>query len=121
VLSNLVGNALKFTRRGGRVSVRVERSGREALFSVADTGCGISEAQLPYVFLRYWQVKETARLGTGLGLSIAKDIVEAHGGHIWAESKVGVGSTFCFTLPIVEKQADRTRWEGARSRAGAPG
>ena len=99
-LSNLIGNALKFTGRGGTILVRVERIGMEARLAVEDTGCGMPEAHLPHVFDRYWQAKETARLGNGLGLSIAKGIVEAHGGRIWVESKVGVGSVFRFTLPV---------------------
>ena len=102
VLSNLIGNAIKFTRRGGIVSLRVERIGSNAQFTVEDSGSGIPEDQLRHVFDRYWQAKETARLGSGLGLSIAKGIVEAHGGRIWAESQVGVGSSFRFTLPIVD-------------------
>ena len=72
-----------------------------ALFSVADTGPGISGTELPRIFERYWQARDTAQKGTGLGLSIAKGIVEAHGGRIWVESKPGQGSTFFFTLPAV--------------------
>ena len=71
----------------------------ETLFSVADTGTGIRPDELPHVFDRYWQAKETARLGTGLGLSIAEGLVEAHGGRIWVESTPGRGSTFFFTIP----------------------
>jgi len=106
-LSNLIGNALKFTDRGGTVAVRVERVGAEVLFAVEDSGCGIPQAHLPHVFDRYWQANETARLGMGLGLSIAKAIVEAHGGRIWAESKVGVGSVFRFTLPVAASPTEQ--------------
>ena len=99
-LSNLMSNALKFTGRGGRVTVRVDRLGTDARFTVEDTGCGIPDAHLPHVFDRYWQPKGSAsRLGIGLGLSIAKAVVEAHGGRIWVSSNLGVGTVFGFTLP----------------------
>ena len=100
LFGNLIGNAIKFTPSGGAINVRAEpRDGGEALFSVADTGPGISIDDLPHIFDRYWQARSTARLGTGLGLSISKGIVEAHGGHIWAESIPGQGATFFFTIP----------------------
>jgi chemotaxis family two-component system sensor kinase Cph1 len=99
VFSNLVGNALKFTPAQGKVRVMAEKGRRETHFVVADTGSGIAEENLPYVFDRFWQARQTQRLGTGLGLSIAKGIVEAHGGRIWVESKLGGGSTFRFTIP----------------------
>jgi PAS domain S-box-containing protein len=99
VLSNLIGNAIKFTREGGSIQVRAESIDGMLRFSVIDTGHGISEEQLPHLFDRYWQAKKDGRLGIGLGLSIAKGIVDAHGGRIWAESTVGLGTTFHFTLP----------------------
>jgi signal transduction histidine kinase len=100
VLGNLVGNALKFTSRGGRVAIDATANGGDVLFSVADSGRGIPAEHLPHVFDRYWQQRGTARArGVGLGLTIARGIVEAHGGRIWAESTVGQGSTFRFTLP----------------------
>ena len=99
VLANLIGNAVKFTENGS-VSVRARRREREVWFSVTDTGPGIPAADLDHVFDRFWQARRTARAGTGLGLSIAKGIVEAHGGRIWAESAVGVGTTLSFTLAI---------------------
>lgn len=99
VFSNLVGNALKFTPTRGEVRLRVEKGYRETHFIVSDTGSGIAKENLPYVFDRFWQARQTQRLGTGLGLSIAKGIVEAHGGRIWVESELGVGSTFRFTIP----------------------
>jgi signal transduction histidine kinase len=98
VLSNLIGNALKFTDDGGSVTVSVRDQGGEAKFAVTDTGCGIPAEQLPFIFDRYWQAK-SARDGIGLGLSIAKGLVDAHGGRIWVESKVGEGTTFVFALP----------------------
>jgi signal transduction histidine kinase len=100
VFGNLIGNAIKFTPKGGTIKVSAEpREGGETLFSVADTGPGIPLDDLPHVFDRYWQARKTARLGTGLGLSISKGIVEAHDGRIWAESAPGQGATFFFTIP----------------------
>jgi len=99
VLVNLVGNALKFTPEGGRVSARTVRLGDEVLFSVTDNGPGIPQGLLEAVFERFWQAGENDQRGLGLGLYIARGIVEAHGGKIWAESRVGEGSTFHFTLP----------------------
>lgn len=98
VLSNLVGNALKFTKRGGSVTVIVTAEPNGARFCVRDTGAGIASDQLPHIFGRFWQAQRTDRRGIGLGLAIAKGIVEAHGGSIWVESTLGVGSDFLFTI-----------------------
>jgi PAS domain S-box-containing protein len=100
VFSNLIGNAVKFTPKGGSIRVRGERSGGEVRFTVEDTGPGISEEQVRRVFERYWQGPKNTRKGLGLGLYIAKGIVEAHGGRIWVESNVGRGASFCFTVPL---------------------
>jgi signal transduction histidine kinase len=100
VLSNLVGNALKFTPRNGRITVCAERIDGEVRVGVIDTGPGIPAEQLPHIFGRFWQAQTSDRRGIGLGLAIAKGIVEAHNGRIWVESHVGLGSTFYFTLPI---------------------
>jgi signal transduction histidine kinase len=100
VLSNLVGNALKFTPAGGTVTVTAEAAGESVAFHVADTGEGIAPEHLPRLFDRFWQAERGDRKGLGLGLAIAKGIVEAHGGRIWAESVPGQGSTFSFTLPV---------------------
>ena len=99
VLSNLVGNAVKFTPRNGRISITAEPAEGEVRFGVIDTGPGIPAEQLPHIFGRFWQAKASDRRGIGLGLAIAKGIVEAHSGKIWVESHVGLGSTFYFTLP----------------------
>ena len=99
VLSNLLGNAAKFTRRGGEIRVCATAGEGHVRFGVSDTGPGIGEADLARLFEPYWQVKPTASPGVGLGLYIAKGIVEALGGRIWVESKVGEGTTFFFTLP----------------------
>jgi len=109
VFGNLIGNAIKFTPEGGTIKVHASRRGEEILFSVADTGAGIQPDELPHVFDRYWQAKKTARLGTGLGLSIAEGLVEVHGGRIWAESKLGHGATFFFTIPVVDAAAAPAR------------
>lgn len=100
VLSNLLGNAIKFTPEGGRVRLRVARSGDEVLVSVADNGIGISRSDLPHVFERFWRSQDSKEKGAGLGLSIAYGIIEAHGGRIWAESELGVGTKMTFALPV---------------------
>jgi PAS domain S-box-containing protein len=98
VFSNLLHNAIKFTPEFGIVTLSSEEKEDCFLFSIADTGPGITKENLPHIFDRFWQSKTTAHLGTGLGLSIAKGIIEAHGGKIWAESEFGHGTTFFFTL-----------------------
>ena len=100
VISNLVGNAIKFTKEGGEICIAARPAGKAVCFSVIDTGSGILDDHLAHVFDRYWTAHPGKGKGTGLGLFIAKGIVEAHGGTIRVESKVGVGSTFSFTLPI---------------------
>lgn len=101
VLANLLGNALRFTDRGGRVTIGARRAGVMVEISVRDTGSGIPASELPRIFERYWTVRRNApKGGTGLGLAIARGIVEAHGGRLWAESTVGQGSTFRFTVPV---------------------
>lgn len=102
VFSNLVGNALKFTPPGGTITVQAEAADRAVRFSVADTGPGIPEEQIPHLFDRYWQASKADHRGAGLGLAIAEGIVEAHGGRIWVESEVGRGTTFFFTVPAAE-------------------
>ncbi|WP_434045949.1 MULTISPECIES: sensor histidine kinase [Sorangium] len=101
VLSNLLGNALKFTPQGGRVTLSVHREGAMAFFAVADTGPGIPRENLPSIFERFWKEDAPGKKGTGLGLYIAKGIIDAHNGRIWVESEVGRGARFCFTLPLV--------------------
>jgi PAS domain S-box-containing protein len=100
VLSNLVGNALKFTPRGGEVVLRARPGEGRVVLSVADTGAGIPARDLPHVFDRFWQARRTDRRGLGLGLPIVKGIVEAHGGEVWAESREGAGTTVSFALPL---------------------
>lgn len=101
VLSNLIGNAIKFTPKQGRIGVAAMTSGSEIVFTVRDSGEGIAPEQLPYIFDRYWTVKEGNPTGTGLGLYISQGIIKAHGGVLSAESTVGHGSEFRFTVPMV--------------------
>ena len=104
VVSNLVGNALRYTESGGRVEIRASRDNGVILVQVRDTGRGIPEDQLGKIFDKFVQVKasQIATPGSvGLGLAIAKEIVELHGGTIWAESELNRGSIFSFRLPIV--------------------
>lgn len=97
VLANLITNALKVTTKGGRVTIGAT-DGSEVVFFVRDSGPGIDPAELPRLFERYWRSKKATYKGAGLGLTIARGIVDAHAGRIWAESQVGVGATFFFTL-----------------------
>jgi len=99
VLSNLIHNAIKFTPEGGAIRLRAERAGQSCLVSVSDTGIGIPEGDLTSIFERFRQLDRGDRTGLGLGLYISLWIVEAHGGRIWAESVLGSGTTFHFTLP----------------------
>jgi PAS domain S-box-containing protein len=114
VLTNLVGNAAKFTPEGGTVTVGARAVGPDVQFRISDTGPGISAEEASHIFERFWQARRTASLGTGLGLPIAQGIVEAHGGRIWVESQPGIGTTFYFTLPIAPRAT-------ASSPGDAPG
>ena len=99
VLSNLLGNAFKFTPEGGQVMVRARKVDDSVQITVEDSGPGIPAADLPRIFDRYWRGDRASRDGAGLGLAICKGIVDAHGGNIWVESTVGGGTTFWFTVP----------------------
>ncbi|HYE93125.1 MAG TPA: ATP-binding protein [Terriglobales bacterium] len=108
VLLNLLSNAVKFTPEGGRTDVRARLKGDVAEIAVADTGVGVAPQDVQAVFEEFRQVgSDAARRaeGTGLGLALARRFVELHGGTIWLESEVGVGSTFTFTLPVRACQA----------------
>ncbi|MBI5243261.1 MAG: HAMP domain-containing histidine kinase [Elusimicrobia bacterium] len=104
-LGNLVANALKFTPAGGSVTIRAEQDGAFVRFEVRDTGAGIPADELDRIFETFYQVGETETLarerGSGLGLAICERIVRGHGGRIWAESELGKGASFFFTLPAV--------------------
>jgi len=111
VLTNLVGNAIKFTEVG-EVGVHVTSENGAFMVAVSDTGVGIAEADQQKVFEEFQQADSSStrkKGGTGLGLTIAKKIIELHGGRIWVESSLGKGSTFSFTLPVrVEQQKEVT-------------
>jgi signal transduction histidine kinase len=100
VLANLLSNALRYTAQGGRVAVSVERKDEDVRFVVEDSGSGIAADRLPCIFEMFSRGGRFEGKGLGLGLYIARRIVEAHGGRIWAESQLGRGSTFFFTLPL---------------------
>jgi two-component system, chemotaxis family, sensor kinase Cph1 len=106
VLSNLIGNAIKFTPHGGSITVACDAGGQEALLSVSDTGPGVPTEVLPGLFEPYRQTAIATRMreGIGLGLYISKTIVEAHGGRIWVDS-AATGATFRFVLPLADGSA----------------
>ena len=99
LLGNLITNAVKFTSRGGSVTVLCVPEPHRVTIAVADTGQGIPRDQVEHIFERFWQAQHARRAGAGLGLAICKGIVEAHGGTIDVRSEVGVGSTFYVRLP----------------------
>ena len=103
LLSNFLNNAVKFSPRAGRITLRVTRTPARAVrFDVEDEGPGIAADHIPHVFGRFWQEKRTAHMGSGLGLAIARGIAEAHKGRVWVESTPGRGSVFSFELPFTE-------------------
>ncbi len=108
VMSNLIGNALKFTEADGRITIVLHAEGSDAVrIQVADTGMGISGSDLPYIFDRYYQGNtDNTSAGSGIGLAMTRELVELHGGTIGVESGPGVGSTFTVTLPRLSTEAD---------------
>jgi signal transduction histidine kinase len=115
VIGNLLSNAFKFTPREGSVVLTVDRVEESVRITVSDTGAGIDPGQLQHIFQKFFQADNQAQAavkGTGLGLAIAKEIVEAHGGNISAESERGAGSTFTVLLPIT---VEAKRRSGTRS------
>ena len=103
VLTNLLDNAIKYTPEGGRIAISaIEKESKEIRFSIEDNGIGIPREDIPRIFERFYRVDKGRSQdlgGTGLGLSIVKHLVQAHGGRVWVESRLGEGSTFYFTLP----------------------
>ena len=118
VLQNLLDNAIQYTLPGGKILLSAEPRGDEVIFTVADTGIGIPQADQPRIFERFYRV-DVARSreagGTGLGLSISKHLVEAQGGRIWVESEVGVGSKFHFAVPVFDSERSVARVASASS------
>ncbi len=114
VFENLIGNAIKFTERGGYITLGAAPRAGEVLFWVRDTGCGIAEEELPHVFDRFWQGKRQQGRGGGLGLPIVKGIIDAHQGRVWVQSRPGHGSTCFFTIPTAGAS------EVPETRVGAP-
>ncbi len=104
VLANLFSNALKYSTPGTEVTVTFRREADEVIIAVTDRGPGIAPEDMPHLFQRYFRARRRAPDGLGLGLYISRLLVEAHGGRIWAESQVGVGSTFCFSLPVAGEE-----------------
>ncbi len=99
VLSNIIGNAIKFSPQNGEIRITSSSKDQKIIFKIEDDGPGIAPKSLPFIFDRFWQDQNTSNKGTGIGLAISKWIVEAHGGKIWAESTLGKGSSFFFELP----------------------
>jgi len=106
IFINLLSNAFKFTADGGRISITAAQKDQAVHLGVKDTGMGIPEDKLQMIFDEFYQVEGGKHGGTGLGLAIAKRLVEEHGGRIWAESKLGKGSLFSFTLPLSMEKKD---------------
>ncbi|WP_414858901.1 sensor histidine kinase [Paenibacillus sp. Soil787] len=104
VYANILYNAIKFSTRGGFIDVHVEIKDEpsELVIRVTDSGVGISEEDLPHIFERFYKVSKSRSTsgGSGLGLAIAKEIVQYHGGQIWAESRLGKGCSISFSLPV---------------------
>jgi len=103
VLTNLLDNALKFTPHGGVITVDAYQQDNELEVAVVDTGSGIAPDELPHLFLQFYRGAESRppeKQGMGLGLAICGEIITAHGGKIWAESELGHGARFTFTLPL---------------------
>jgi len=99
ILSNIIGNALKFTPSNGKINIEINEDMENFLFSVEDTGPGIPKYKIPLIFEKYGQLEEHKSQGFGLGLAMCKMAVELHQGKIWVESEIGKGSKFIFTIP----------------------
>jgi PAS domain S-box-containing protein len=109
VFENLIGNAVKFTKPGGRIMAGAAPHDGEVVFWVKDTGAGIAAEEMPHLFDWLRQARKAKRGGSGLGLHIVKGIIEAHGGRVWVESQVGAGTTVYFTLPTTQPALSETR------------
>ncbi len=110
IITNLLGNAIKFTPVGGKVVVEAKHQQQDVIFSITDTGIGIAPEELDRIFGKFYQVEEhntRSAEGSGLGLHIAKQLVEKHNGQIWAKSQLGKGSTFYVKLPAATQNIPR--------------
>lgn len=117
VLTNLLSNALKYSPPECPVTLNLRQERDEAIFAVRDQGSGIPDEELPHIFDRFYrvpgvEVKSGSAVGLGLGLYICREIVERHGGHIWAESTPGLGSTFSVSLPMAAGPVGQPRGVG---------
>ena len=113
LLSNLIGNAIRYTPEGGKITLSAKSVDSEIQVAVSDTGIGIPEEDQSKIFQDFYRAKNARffeKSGTGLGLSIAKQIVIGHGGKIWVESSIGRGTTFYFTLPKKELKPPATQF-----------
>jgi signal transduction histidine kinase len=129
VVSNLVGNAIKFSPSGSAIAVRMTELDDELIVAVTDDGPGVPASDLPHLFEPYWRADRLDRRGVGLGLPISKAIIESHGGRIWIESEPGAGTRASFALPVrrpdaaprSRPEASRDGWRnaGMGSRGGA--
>ena len=106
IFINLLFNAFKFTADGGQITITASRKDAFVLHEIRDTGIGIPEDKMGKIFEEFYQVESGKHGGTGLGLAITKRLVEEHGGKIWAQSRLGEGSSFYFTLPVSGENAD---------------
>ena len=97
IVINLLSNALKATARGGKVWIRATGNNSEVSIEIGDTGCGIRDSDMPFVFERFYRISKG---GLGIGLTIVKELAEAHGGRISVQSSYGKGSVFTLTLPL---------------------
>jgi signal transduction histidine kinase len=124
VFDNLVSNAIKYNREGGRVLVRAAYEGDAVLVSVSDTGIGIATEEQQRVFDRFFRSRQSVALkieGSGLGLAITRSIVQKHGGHIWVESSAGEGTTFSFMLPLAVAHRDGDDGSGEANQEAGEG
>ncbi len=120
ILTNIIGNAVKYSPRGGEIRITARREGAMVHFAVSDQGVGIPPEDLPHIFEKFRRVRKDDRKaipGTGVGLYLCKQLVEGHGGQIWVESEPGKGTTVHFTIPVAVIGDDAQADEHAESEA----